>query len=240
MIFSGNWVILLNNLRKFRALLSVLNYRSFHQSSSHCLLSESPSRSSVLCLYPGYLRIIRMASLLFLVLVCREGNHWVWLSFNSINQELWHHQIQWMWRNVGVTYKLLGVWDIPIHSSFIQTRPSFFPPPLYGRFYLALVSARLVMIFDSLKIPINTWCDESDALNTLVLKNIIPTLPGKNQSSSHLTSRNSPDAGNSSELTIPLCVQTHWRIQWSPSRAHMCYLSFCSTLASMLPKFSLL
>ena len=42
------------------------------------------------------------------------------------------------------------------------------PPLLLWGFYLALVSARLCLTFDSLGMPIITWCDELDSLTSKI------------------------------------------------------------------------
>ena len=101
---------------KFWSTLFFLSHRRFHSSSSHCSLSESLFWSSVLRLYPEYLWILRMTSLLLVILADREGGHWVLVNL-TFTHGLWSHSIQWEWANVGVTYKRLGVLSIPFISS---------------------------------------------------------------------------------------------------------------------------
>ena len=66
------------------------------------------------------------------------------------------------------------------------------------------------------------------------LKNTSPSEPSENISSLHPTSKGSPDVGNLSGPTIPFGALARWTVQLSPTKVHMCYLCFCSTLASML------
>ena len=97
--------------------------------SPHFSLFESPSWPSVLHFYPRCLRILWVTSPLLIVLASKKGNHWVLVTFLFI-LELWDHLIQLEWGNVGVTYKLLVVWDIPNYLSLTGTRPISASHPL--------------------------------------------------------------------------------------------------------------
>ena len=76
MILRRNKVKRLSSLRNFRALLSV-RLQKVSLVFLHCSQSESSSRSSVLYLYPEYLRLLRMTSPLLIDLADREGSHWI-------------------------------------------------------------------------------------------------------------------------------------------------------------------
>ena len=80
--------------------------------------------------------------------VGREGSYWVLATLLFI-QSLLFHLIQWEWRNIRVTYKL-GSLGYSFSSLLIETWHISDPSPLLGRFYLALISARLEMAFDPL------------------------------------------------------------------------------------------
>ena len=103
-------------LRKLQTLPAVIGF--FHLPPD-CSLSESPSRFSVLSLYSGYLTIRWVTSPLLIVLAYREGSYWV-LDTLLFIRGLWTHSIQWELGNLGITYTLLGVWDIPIHPSSLM------------------------------------------------------------------------------------------------------------------------
>ena len=67
---------------------------------------------------------------------------------------------------------------IPIHLSFTGTGFISVPTPLLGEFYLVLVSTRLDMVFDPLRMLITIWCDLSDisgtkALETPILQDLV-------------------------------------------------------------------
>ena len=107
----NEWIVCSRNLswegsitiESFELSLTTLSCRRFHSSPSHRLLSESPSRSSVLRLYPGCLRILMVTSPLFIVLVVREGNQKRLATLQFISGQ-WFHLIQWEWGNVRFTY----------------------------------------------------------------------------------------------------------------------------------------
>ena len=84
---------------------------------SHCL-SLLPGLLSYACTMD--VKKLRVISPLLIVLISRGGNHWVLVNLPFI-WELWLRPIRWEWGIVGVTYKLLKVWDI------------FVPPPLETR-----------------------------------------------------------------------------------------------------------
>ena len=81
MIINRNNVKRLNSLWKFRVSLSILSYRWFPQFSSHCLLSESPSESSILSLYLGYLRILMVSINYSYSLYAEKETIEYWLPF---------------------------------------------------------------------------------------------------------------------------------------------------------------
>ena len=70
-----------------------------------------------------------MTSTLLIVLVDREGSHWI-LSTLPFIWRLWPHPIQWEWENVGVTYKLLGGLGISIDPFSTETGIIFVLLPL--------------------------------------------------------------------------------------------------------------
>ena len=107
MILSRNSIKWLNSQRKFRASPICSQQHRFHLSSLHWKLFESPFRSYILCLFSGYLRILRVTFPLIVVLSDREGSNWVLATLPFI-QGLWPRSIQWVWENGEVTYKLLG------------------------------------------------------------------------------------------------------------------------------------
>ena len=82
-----------------------------------------------------FLRILIITSRLLIVLADREGNHWVLTTLLFI-RGLLPHPSQWTWGNVGVSYKLLGIWDIPIHLSPSIPESILISPPLWGGFTL--------------------------------------------------------------------------------------------------------
>ena len=96
------------------------------------------------------------------------------------------------------------------------------------------------MVYDLLRVPITTWCNENGASDTYVLENASSAESGEDVSSAHSTIRISPDAWNSNRSKAPLSVKTCWGVQSSPTRIRMDYQCFCSTLASMFPNFLLL
>ena len=58
----------------------------------------------------------------------------------------------------------------------------------------------------------------------------------ENVFSPHLISWNSPDAAKQNECCSRLECKDHWRVWWSSTRIHMCYLCFCIILTTMFPK----
>ena len=89
-----NWIKLYGSITQesFEFPLSALIRRRFHLSFFHCSPSESPSRSFVLHLHPGCLRILRVVFPLLIVLVDREGSYWV-LATLSFIWELWSNSM---------------------------------------------------------------------------------------------------------------------------------------------------
>ena len=177
-----------------------------------------------------------MTSPRLILIVDREGSHWVLASLRFIRR-LWPHSIRLEWGKVGVTYKLLS--GLGFSHLFL---------PHWARVYLRLIS----FIERILPSSLLAWLDMTLVSywgclslhgvtklthRILILNNTSPALPSKDVSSSHSTSRSSPNSENSSCSTVTLDVQAHWKIQRSPIRVHMCYLCFCSTLAFMLLKF---
>ena len=97
-------------------------------------------------LYSGYLGILRVIFPLLIVLISREGSHWstgylsihsgLWTSLNSMGVRKCKGHLQVI-RGLAYSHSSQPHW------SRIYLRP----PPLYGVFYLALVSARLGLLF---------------------------------------------------------------------------------------------
>ena len=114
MILSRNYVIWLNSRRKFRAPPICSQSQKVSPVFSYCLLSESPSRSSILWLYLVFLRILKVASPLLGVLADRERNNWI-ITILPFIQGQWPILIQWKWGNVGWLMNYLRVWNILIH-----------------------------------------------------------------------------------------------------------------------------
>ena len=109
--------------------------------------------------YTGKVRILIVTSLLPIVLVCREGSHWYILPSRSF----WDYVSPYSTRvrKCWITYKLLWVWGIPIHSHWNLAYLSL--TSFIGGFCLALVSARLFMTLASFWI-----CLSSHGVMTLV------------------------------------------------------------------------
>ena len=147
---------------------------------------------------------MRVTSLLLIVVSDREENYWT-LSTLLFIRRLWLHPIQWDRENVGITYKLLGVWSISIHLTSTWTCPIYIPPPLYGRFCLVLISTKLGLTFDPVEMPINTWYDDSGA-STTHTENTSPARHGEIVSYSHSISRSCLDAGNPMGQHSTLCA----------------------------------
>ena len=122
---------MLNSLRKFWALPICSQSQNVSIIFLQCLLPESPSKSSVVLLYPKFLRIFRVNSPLLIVLSDREGSHWV-LAVLPFIQGLWLYSIQWEWGNLGVIYNLLEGMGIFIHLSHWD-RAYLRPTSIIGR-----------------------------------------------------------------------------------------------------------
>ena len=71
-------------------------------------------------------------------------------------------------------------------------------------------------------------------------ENTSPVRPVESISSPYPTSGSSPVSGNVNRSTVLFGAQGCWRVQRSSTKIHICYLSFCSTLTSMLLKFNLI
>ena len=138
--------------------------------------------------------------------------------------------------NEGVTYKLLRDLGVFPFIPPTRTNPISVSPPLWREFYLVLVSARLGMTFDSIWGCLSSLGAITLDFRLLCSENISPEGSGENVSFPHITSRSSLEAGNPSRSVVLLGAQAHWRVQESHMRVCMCYMCFCSTLASMLPK----
>ena len=144
--------------------------------------------------------------------------------FNSIGVRKCKGHLQ-ATRGLGYYYSSLLTGLRPISAS----------PPLQEGFYLALVSARLgILFFEDTYRHLVSWLRrfDSSSWKILVLQDLMKIF------FLHLISRFGPDAGNPSLFTIPLAVQARWMAQESSTKVHMCYQCFCSTLASMLSKFN--
>ena len=106
MILSKNLIKRLNSLFELPYLFSVTEGFTL---LLHCSLSKSPFESSVLRLYPGYLRILRVTYPLLIALIDRKGSHWV-LSMLLFIRKLWPYPIQWEWENIEATQEF---WVFP-------------------------------------------------------------------------------------------------------------------------------
>ena len=140
------------------------------------------------------------------------------------------HPVQWEWEIVRVTYKILGVWDIPIHPSPLCRSQSYF---LYREdFYLALISTSLNMILDLLEF-----------LSSLsVMSRVLQMLWFWKHKSSRIWQKSSLSPSHLQELS------RHWKSEGSQSnlmhwyvlefriRINMCYQCFSTTLPSILPR----
>ena len=130
----------------------------FHVIIYYCSLSESPFRSSDLRLYSGCKKL-RVTSPLLIVLADIDESHWVLATLPSI-RGLWPHPSQWEW---GMSESLTSNSGFRIFL-FIPTRsgPFTVPPPLYGGYYLAIVSARLGMTLVPFKDASHNmvWCPD--------------------------------------------------------------------------------
>ena len=119
-----------------------------------CYLSVLLSLLFCTCI-PKFQRMLRVISPLLIILTWREGSHWM-LTVLLFIRELWPHLIQYEWRNVGVTNKLLGYLEYshsPLpHWNWVCHVPS----PLKWRFCQVLISTWLGMTYDRLGMPIIT------------------------------------------------------------------------------------
>ena len=129
MIPNRNQVIRLNRLIEFLVLHLCSQSQKVSPVFFQLFASKSPSRFSVLFLYHGYLRILRMTSPLLIFLVSRLGSHWVLASIPYI-MRIWPRPSQWEWGNVEVTYKLLEDLGYSHSSLLTETRPISVSPPL--------------------------------------------------------------------------------------------------------------
>ena len=180
-----------------------------------------------------FIRILRVTSPLLIVFAGREGRYWILTTLQFI-LGLLPHPIQWEWGNIGVAYKLLGNCGYSHHLSSTEPRP-ISVHLFYRGFCLALFSARLGMTLDSGWGCLSSHDVMNSSLQLLGIKNTTPASTDENVYSSHRISRNSPNTENSSKSTIPLGAQARWRVLRSPTRDHMCYKCFCSTLAPCYP-----
>ena len=179
----------------------------------YCSQSESPSRSSVLRLYPGYLGILRITSTLFILFFGIEGSYRVLATLPFI-QGIWENSIQWEWNNVGVTYKLLK--GLEYSNLSLLTGSCLSPSHLLYR--EDLPNSR----FNSTRHNFWSYRDayhlrswQIKRLGCLGSENTILARPGKNTSSPHHTSRSSRDTVYSNWSTIPLGARARWRFSGS-------------------------
>ena len=172
-------------VRKFRVPLYIFNHRRFPSTSTHCSLSEFPSRSSVLLFYPGIHNNESYFSNTHSPCLQRREP----LSTDSplVHSGLQLYPIQYEWGKVGSSTIYSGVWGIPIHPLTIGISPISVPFHLLGGFYLVLNSTCLDMNFDQLEMLITTRCDETGASDAWILKNTSPAGPGENVPSQHST-----------------------------------------------------
>ena len=182
------------------------------------------------------LKLIRkliVTSSLLIVLTDREESHWVLATLPFI-RGLWPHPNQWEWRNVGITYKQLEGLGYP-HSSLSYWTKSISVPPPYRRI---LSSYRLswhnLWFIGNTYHHLVRWFWHYRNLDYVKYQSCSTWW---NVSSQHLTFMSIPETGNSTGSTISHSVQGSLKGQWSSPRVHMCHRYFCSTLASMLPKF---
>ena len=126
---------------------------------SHCSLSEFPSGSSLLRLYPKYLRILRVTFAILKILVCRKGSHWeldtltfIWglclTQFNGCEKCRFHLQ---------VTHGFKVFTSIPPWNKTYLRSTSFIERIRIS--HLSWVG----MTFDPLGIPLTIRCDKSGA-----------------------------------------------------------------------------
>ena len=98
-----------------RFFLSVLSHWMFHQSSSHCSLSELPL-GFLSCAEPWIFKNTNGDISTTHYPCWKKKVIRYWLLFHSFGY-YYPTQLKWKWGNVGATYKL-DVWGIPIHSSY--------------------------------------------------------------------------------------------------------------------------
>ena len=128
---------------------------------------------------------------------------------------------------------LLGVWGIPIHLFPLGLGLS--PSHLLYRENFICSRFRYVRhdLEYNLGMPIISLYDDSgDSINSAEKHQSFGNWWRNILSPSYLLG--GTEAGNPSGSTIKLDVQASWIVQWSSSKAHMCYLRFCLTLSSML------
>ena len=158
---GNEWIILnkessLNGsitYRKFRAPPAIV---SFICLPPWCSLSESPSRSSVLLLYPGCKKL-RVTSPLLIVLIIREGSHWV-LSTLLFILGLRLHSIQWEWGNVGssTSYSGFGHPINPFPLDLCLSSSHLLLVRILSGSRLSLVRHGICFFLGK---PVITWCD---------------------------------------------------------------------------------
>ena len=145
------------------------------------------------------------------------------------------YQIQWEWENIESSTSYSGVWGIPIHPSLAGVGSISVPPPLQGGFCLVLISTRLGITLVPFCGCLSPPCVmtrvlwllrlKTPAQQDMVKKYLI--LPHFQELSRHRKSKLIHNltccAGSLKDLVFP-------------TRVHMCYQCFCSTIVSMLPK----
>ena len=116
--------------------------------------------------------------------------------------------------------------------------PSYFSPTsLIGRFYLALVSARLYMILVLLRGFLSSHSVMNRAIRLLGLIHTSPAGPCEKASYPHPTPRSSPDVENLSSSTIPLGVQVLWMFRNTNEGLHVLSV-FLLNIVPIFPKFN--
>ena len=136
---------------------------------------------------------------------------------------------------VGVTFKLLGVWSIPIDPPPIESETISIPPPLWGGFYLASISSRLGMILVPFWECLSSHGVMNQKLRLLGLKT--PLLHKLVKRYLILI----PPPGVVQKQEIQISMQSHFcagslEDSESTTSVHMSYQCFSSTISSMLPK----
>ena len=127
------------------------------------------------------------------------------------------------------------IWSIPIHPSSILSGSISVPPPLYGGFYLTLVSARLGMTL----VPFWRCQSPSGAMLWTILLIMLKKSVRQDLMKRYLIPIPPPTFIQTQGIQVgpqSPSAQARWRVLKSPTSVHMDYQCFCTTQASMLPK----